>query len=104
LPNVLCILLFLTFIICISFSAEETSKIGCWSKEETLRLENDVERWLVLKPRLDGRLQLVLGLDINEFSSLFTSWVCTFLFSCKENVYEINIDLTDNSFLILVKR
>jgi hypothetical protein len=29
LPNVLCILLFLTFIICISFSAEETSKIGC---------------------------------------------------------------------------
>lgn len=62
-------------------NAEELSEIGCWTKEGTLLLERDVERWLVLKPLLDGRVQLVLGLNINEFSFLFTSCVCTFLFS-----------------------
>ncbi|AQK51437.1 hypothetical protein ZEAMMB73_Zm00001d049817 [Zea mays] len=44
----------------------------------------DVEPGLVLKLLLDGRLKLVLALDIIEFSCLFTSRVCIFLFSYKE--------------------
>uniref|UniRef100_A0A0A9DGW7 Uncharacterized protein n=1 Tax=Arundo donax TaxID=35708 RepID=A0A0A9DGW7_ARUDO len=61
----------------------------------------DVEPGLVEKPLLDGRLKLVLGLNINECSRLFTSRVCIFLFSCKENVYETNINLTGSSLLFL---
>jgi len=50
---------------------------------ETWLLRMDVEPGL-LKALLDGRLKLVLGLNINVFSFLFTSRVCIFLFSCKE--------------------
>lgn len=95
-PSVRCILLFLTFLICTSFSAEELSALGCWTIVGSLLLQIVLEPGLVLKPLLDGRLQLVLGLNINEFSCLLASWVCTFLFSCKENLDELNNNLTDN--------
>ena len=83
-PNAFCIALFLTLFACISFSAGEFSESGSsWTLAGTWLLQMDVEPGL-LKPLLDGRLKLVLGLNINVFSCLFTSRVCIFLFSCKE--------------------